>query len=225
MNVHTAEFPNGAIRGQLGSASGEGVRTAYLPVVGKVTGANNTNFVTDLRIVNHGAATANVTLDYFGASTATAAVAVAPGEQKVLDDVVGATLHTTGLGGLRVTSDQNVTVTARVINDLRATNAGTTGFSVPAAPLDDATTSGTISFLSQGSLSDIGAGAGFRTNLGYFNPGSSAATLTFTARRTSDGSVLGTNTVTVPASRRRSKERSPCSPTSPKRTASNRTYT
>lgn len=199
VNVHTAEFPGGAVRGQLGGASGEGVRTAYLPVVGKVTGANNTNFVTDLRIVNHGSATANVTLDYFGASAATASVTVAPGEQKVLDDVVGATLHATGLGGLRITSDQNVTVTSRVINDLRSTSLGTTGFSVTAATLDDATTSGTISFLSQASLADIGAGAGFRTNIGWFNPSSSPATITFIARRTSDGAVLGSNNITVAA--------------------------
>src|SRR6185436_5512324 len=139
----------GAIRGQLGSATGEGVRVAYLPVVGKVTGANNTNFVTDLRIVNQSSSTANVTLDYFGAPSATKTITVAPGEQKVLDDVVGATLAASGLGGLRITSDQNVTVTSRVINDLRATNTGTTGFAVANGTIDDAPTSGTISFLSQ----------------------------------------------------------------------------
>lgn len=199
VNVHTAEFPGGAIRGQLGRANGEGIRTAYLPVVGKVTGANNTNFVTDLRIVNHGSAVASITLDFFGASTVTKSVTVAPGEQKVLDDVVGATLTATGLGGLKVTSDQNVTVTSRVINDLRSTNAGTTGFSVESSTLDDAATGGTISFLSQASLGDIGAGVGFRTNLGYFNPSASPVDVTFTARRTADGSVLGSNTITVPA--------------------------
>lgn len=203
VNVHTADFPGGAVRGQLAGATEAGVRTAFLPVVGKVTGANNTNFVTDLRIINHGAGTANVTLDFFATSaagqtapTATKSVTVAPGEQKVLDDVVGATLATSGLGALRVVSDQNVTVTARVINDLRSTNLGTTGFAVASG--DDATTAGTISFLSQGSLGDIGAGVGFRTNVGYFNPSASPATVTFTARRTSDGSVLGSNTVTIP---------------------------
>lgn len=199
VNVHNADFPNGAVRGQLVAAVDAGTRTAFLPVVGKVTGANNTNFVTDLRIINHGGAAANVTLDYFSSTAATANVTVAPGELKVLDDVVGATLHASGLGGLRVTSDQPVTITSRVINDLRSTNQGTTGFSVTSSELDDARTSGTISFLSQASPADIAAGAGFRTNLGWFNPNSTPATVTFTARRASDGAALGTSSVTVPA--------------------------
>ncbi|HEX7151103.1 MAG TPA: CHRD domain-containing protein [Thermoanaerobaculia bacterium] len=193
------DFQGGSLRGTLAGAIDAGTRTAYLPVVGKVTGANNTNFVTDLRIINHGAATANVTLDYFGASAVTRTVTVAPGEQKVLDDLVGGTLQTTGLGALRVTSDQNVTVTARVLNDLRGSNLGTTGFAVTSRTAGEAETSGTISFLSQSSGADITAGTGFRTNLGYFNPNTTPVTATFTARRTSDGTVLGTNTVTIPA--------------------------
>lgn len=198
VNVHTSDFPNGAIRGQLAAAVEAGTRSAYLPVVGKVTGANNTNFVTDLRIVNHGAATAMVTLDYFAQSgaTVTKTVTIAPGEQKVLDDLVGGTLQTTGLGALRITSDQNVTVTSRVINDLRANGLGTTGFSMTTS---DAKTSGTISFLSQSSGPDQSAGTGFRTNLGYFNPNPSAVSATFVARRTSDGAILGTNTISIPA--------------------------
>ena len=205
VNVHNGDFPGGAIRGQLAAAVEAGIRTAFLPVVGKVTGANNTNFVTDMRIVNHGGATANVTLDYFAQSgagqtapTVTKTVTIAPGEQKVLDDFVGATLATTGLGALRITSDQNVTATSRVINDLRGSNLGTTGFATTAASLDEAGTTGTITFLSQASGADVGTGVGFRTNLGYFNPSASSVTATFVARRTSDGAVLGTNEVTIP---------------------------
>lgn len=196
VNVHNAEFPNGAIRGQLVAAtSSEGSRTVYLPVVGKVTGANNTNFVTDLRIINSGSGTANVTLDYFGSSaagqttpSATKTITVAPGEQKVLNDVIGATLATSGLGALRVTSDQNVIVSSRVINDLRSTNLGTAGFATDAR--EKADNAGAIAFLSSNN--------DFRTNMGYFNPNSSAVTATFVAHRTNDGSVLGSNTITIP---------------------------
>ncbi|HKR62351.1 MAG TPA: CHRD domain-containing protein [Thermoanaerobaculia bacterium] len=206
VNVHTSEFPNGAIRGQLASAAApEGARTIVLPVVGKVTGTNNTNFVTDMRVVNRGTTTANLTLDYFASSgngqsapNVTKTVTVAAGEEKVLDDLLGGTLQTSGLGALRVTSDQNVLVSSRVINDLRSSNLGTTGFAMSGSPADAAPTSGTLSFLSQASGPDQSAGVGFRTNVGYFNPSASSVTATFVAHRASDGAVIGTNTVTIP---------------------------
>lgn len=201
VNVHTADFPNGAIRGQLAAAgTGEGARTLIVPVVGKVAGAAGTNFVTDLRIINQGTAAASVTLDFFpqsGSAPTTLTVNVAPGEQKVMDDVIAA-LGTSGLGGLRVTSNQDVIVTSRVINDLRASGLGTNGFAIDATPLADADTAATISFLSQASTADINTGTGFRTNIGYFNPSSSTVTATFTARRSSDGVVLGSRTLTIP---------------------------
>lgn len=205
VNVHNADFPNGAVRGQLaGAGTGEGARTLIVPVVGKVAGAAGTNFVTDLRIINQGTATANVTLDFFQqngagqtAPTATLAVTVVPGEQKVMDDVIAA-LSTSGLGGLRVTSNQDVIVTSRVINDLRASGQGTNGFAIDATPLANACTAATISFLSQASTADINTGTGFRTNIGYLNPSPSPVTATFTARRSSDGVVLGSRTISIP---------------------------
>lgn len=189
VNVHTGDFPNGAVRGQLtGGATGDGTATSYIPVVGKVRGANNTNFVTDLRIINNSATTATVTLDYFGATSVSKQVTVLPGEQEVLNDVVGTTLGVeSGLGGLRITSTQNVVTSARIINDLRANGTGTAGFAVDAA--EQGTTSGTIAFLSNN--------VDFRTNLGYFNPNNAEASVILTARRSADGTVLGTSTINV----------------------------
>lgn len=196
VNVHNSEFPNGALRGQLVRAQGAGSRTTWLPVIGKVAGQAGTNFVTDMRIINNGGATANVTLDFFpqngsgnAAPGTTKTITVAPGEQKVLDDVMATTLQLTGgLGGVRITSDQNVLTTARVINDLRAEGKGTAGFAFDAE--ENGSTSGTLSFLS--------SNADFRTNAGYFNPNATAVSATFVARSTATGAILGTNTVNIP---------------------------
>ena len=196
VNVHNAEFPNGAIRGQLSRGEGDGVRSAYLPVIGKVKGQAGTNFVTDLSIINNGGAVATVTLEFFpqngagnAAPSTTKSVTVAPAEQKVLADVMlGTLLLESGLGGVRITSDQNVLVSARVLNDLRAEGKGTSGFAFDAE--QQGATSGTMSFLANDT--------DFRTNIGYFNPNATATTATFIARRTTDGAVLGSNTVTIP---------------------------
>lgn len=196
ISIRNAEFANGALRGQLSRGAGDGLRSAYLPVVGRVKGAAGTNFVTDLSVVNNGGATAGVTLDFFAASTGgqsapttTKSLQVAPGEQKVLGDLMQATLGVDGgLGAVKITADQNVLVTGRVINDLRAEGKGTAGFAYDAR--EAGAMSGTMPFLAQD--------ADYRTNIGYFNPGATPVTATFVARGTSSGAVLGSNTVTIP---------------------------
>lgn len=196
LDLHNAEFPNGALRGTLARAEGDGTRVAWLPVIGKVAGQAGTNFVTDMRIINNGGGVANVTLEFFpqnaagnAAASVTRSITVMPGEQKVLDDVMLATLGVSGgLGGVKITSDQNVLTTARVINDLRAEGKGTAGFAFDAD--ETAETSGTMSFLSNN--------VDYRTNIGYFNPAASPVTATFVARRAADGAVLGTNSITIP---------------------------
>ncbi|HUP46233.1 MAG TPA: CHRD domain-containing protein, partial [Thermoanaerobaculia bacterium] len=205
VNVHTVPFPAGAIRGQLVPFGATAAGVQYVPVVGKVTGAAGTNFVTDVRIINRGSTTATVDLDYFQQSTAgmanptaSASVTVEPGEQAVLDDIIGV-LNSSGLGALRVRSSADVDVLARVLNDLRDTGEGTTGFAINGAGLGDGGLSGTLGFLAGSSTDDINAGIGFRTNIGYFNPTGNEVTATFTARSTADGSVLGSRTITIPA--------------------------
>jgi len=197
VNVHNAEFPNGAIRGQLVSTTqGDGTRVAFIPVIAHSSGANNTNFVTDLRIVNNGALPAAVTLDFYAqnpagnaAPTATNSITIAPGEEKVLNDVASAQFGVAnGLGALKITSDQNVVASARIINDLRSLNLGTAGFALTAK--ESGSRSSTITFLAQS--------ADYRTNIGYFNAAGSPVTVTLTARR-SDGAILGSNTLTIPA--------------------------
>jgi hypothetical protein len=52
--------------------------------------------------------------------------------------------------------------------------------------------------LSQASAAEVSAGVGYRTNVGYFNPNTFPVTATFNARRSADGSSLGTVTVVIP---------------------------
>ncbi|HUP66042.1 MAG TPA: CHRD domain-containing protein [Thermoanaerobaculia bacterium] len=209
VNVHNAPFPNGAVRGQLASSSADsgGSLRSFIPIAGKISGAAGTNFVSDVRIVNRGSSVATVTLRWWpdnpaGASApaATRTVTVPAGTQLVLDDVIGEQFGLNQIvGTLEVASDIPVVVTSRIINDLRGTNQGTAGFAFAARSLEEAQTSGVLSFLSMASGANIGAGIGFRTNLGWFNPQSAPVTATFTAHRSSDGSVLGSHTATIPA--------------------------
>ena len=207
-NIHTTDFPGGAIRGQLRPAPGTAAPTVlYLPVTVKATGAKGENFVEDVRIISRAAAPANITIDFFAsntagllAPTATKTVTVAVNQQLVLNDILGNTLNTSGIGALRFTTDRDVFVEGRILDDRRATNQGQLGFFVHGLGIDAPCRFGTLSVLSQASAADQAAGIGLRTNIGYFNPTAFTVVAVFTARRTSDGSTLGAPvTVTIPA--------------------------
>jgi hypothetical protein len=204
-NIHNADWPGGAIRGQLRPAPNTfAPNVLYLPVTVKATGANGENFVEDVRIVSRAVATANVTIDFFAsnaaglsAPTATKTVSVAVNQQLVLNDILGSTFNTTGIGALRFTTDRDVIVEGRILDDRRSTNRGQLGFFVHGLAIEAPCRFGTLPVLSQASSSDITAGIGLRTNVGYFNPNPNPVTATFTARKTSDGSSLGAITVTI----------------------------
>ena len=179
---------------------------SYIPIAGRQPGANNTSFISDVRIVNLNAAADTVRLDFYPLSSAgvsgpsaSSTLTVAPGEQAVLNDVVLTRFNTTGLGVIRLSSTQPLEVISRIINDQRPIGGGTTGFAFRSKTLAQAKSTGVLPLLSSASESDQAAGLGFRTNLGYFNPNSSAVTVTFTMRRTFDGVAFGSSAVTIPA--------------------------
>jgi hypothetical protein len=204
-NVHNADFPGGALRGQLRAAPATAApNVLYLPVTVKAVGAKGENFVEDVRIVSRASAVANVTIDFFAsnsaglsAPTSTKTVTVAVNQQLVLNDIIGNTFGTTGIGALRFTTDRDVIVDGRILNDKRP-NGGQLGFFVHGLGIEAPCRFGTLPALSQASAGEITAGIGLRTNIGYFNPNTLPVTVTFTARRTTDGASLGAVTVTVP---------------------------
>ncbi|HEY3122820.1 MAG TPA: CHRD domain-containing protein [Thermoanaerobaculia bacterium] len=204
-NIHNADFPGGAIRGQLRPAPGiPAPNVIYIPVTVKATGAKGENFVEDVRIVSRASAAANVTVDFFAsnaagllAPTATNIVTVAAGQQLVINDILGS-FSTSGIGALRFTTDKDVIVEARILDDRRSTNQGQLGFFIHGLAIEAPCRLGTLPVLSQASAAEIASGIGLRTNVGYFNPNTLAVSATFAARRTSDGSSLGAVTVAIP---------------------------
>jgi hypothetical protein len=205
-NIHNTDFPGGAIRGQLRPAPGTPApNVVYIPVTVKATGAKGENFLEDVRIVSRASAAASVTVDFFAsnaagllAPTATETVTVAAGQQLVLNDILGSTFGTSGIGALRFTTDKDVIVEARILDDKRSTNQGQLGFFIHGLAIEAPCRFGTLPVLSQASAAEITSGIGLRTNVGYFNPNTLAVSATFTARKTSDGSSLGAVTVTIP---------------------------
>src|SRR5713226_1723245 len=172
-NIHNADFPGGAIRGQLTAAPGTFVNPIlFAPVVAKVTGAKGENFVEEVRLVNRSSASSNVTLDFFASSltalaapTATRTVTVAANSQMVLNDVLGSTFATSGIGALRITADKDVIASGHLLNDQRSSANGTTGEAFSAGPVDSTCRNGTLPLLSNASAADLAAGLGFRTNI------------------------------------------------------------
>lgn len=197
LNVHNVDYPDGALRAQLSSEW-------VLPVSGKVGGANDTNYVTDVRILNQTTASARVRIDFFAQSTtgsetpaASRIVTVPALSQIILNDVAGRLFGRSGLGAMTFVSDRQMRVTGRVINDLREFGQGTNGLFINALPMRDASLEGSFPFLSSSTADQIGAGLGFRTNIGFFNPADEAVNLTVSLHRSSDGVYIGDATVTA----------------------------
>ena len=196
----TVDTSTATLSGTLsGGAEATGTMLAF-PVAANVTGLAGTNFVTDARLVNLGSAT-TVTLDYYQSSaagmaepTATADVTLASGEQAVLNDIVAATFSKVGTKGAVVaTSEGSVIGSMRIYNDQSAAGLGTFGQYLNGMDIDAAPTSGTMPFLSN---EDSASGAGYRANIGWFNTGDSAVTVTFTAYD-SNGSMLDSTSFEV----------------------------
>ncbi len=196
VNVHTADHPDGALRAQLGHMH-------VLPVVGRAVGQNNTNYVTDLVVANHGPRT-RIQIDFFPSTlsgldepVASRSITLPESSQLVLNDVVGSFFNEATLGAMTIVSSGSIEAVARVSNDLRAQGLGTNGFFVEAEQLVNVEKKGLLTFLSHASATEIQAREGFRTNMGYFNPLDTPSELTLTIRSGSNGAAIGTTTILV----------------------------
>ena len=180
----------------------------FIPVAGSVRGAGNTNFMTDLSIYNNTAQStapnADVFIQFFPTGTGSAAAqfvawaTLLPRGMVVYRDVAASAFDAqiNGIGALRLVTARNIFANARIFNNQTAVGAGTFGQHVAGLPRTSALTEGTIVGLSNiVSAQPVGTPSS-RTNIGFFNPNDSAATVAFELLD-GNGTVIGTRTLTI----------------------------
>ncbi|MCU0291058.1 MAG: hypothetical protein MUF10_03585, partial [Thermoanaerobaculaceae bacterium] len=148
----------------------------WVPVASHNPGQHQSQWRSDLGILNTGTVTANIQLTFFGGSGAVGSTTYVPaGAQSILTDVVGQ-IGGSGSGAVRILSDQPVKVTARTYNQVPPGATcyanGTQGQSYPAVLATDGLSAG-----GAGYLAGLSESASYRCNIGVVNVGSSAATV------------------------------------------------
>jgi len=198
VNVHSAAFPGGEIRGQLTAANEYDVAIA-----GHVVNGLQQTFVTDVRIFNPSYDTAAAAqLEFFpsGAAGNTNAsqsmvVNIPARGTATLDDVTGLSgLNLLAiLGAIRVSSAEKLAVTSRIYADLRSSGKGTFGQFAAGQPRANALRRGVLPQLSNHVTEFT---SGFRTNVGFFNPNTTPVTVRLELRDTT-GALTTSSLITL----------------------------
>jgi len=199
VNVHNADHPGGAVRGQLRPTE----TVLFFPVISRAVGQAGSKWTTGLRLIGLADETAIAHADWFPSSStgssgpaATEAMMLAPGELTVVDDAVATLFAADGNGAVKIASAEPFRGAARIFNDQRDNPAigGTFGQAAPAYAEGDLLTSGVLLL---GSNRPAGDGEGLRTNVGYFNPWPDPVTVEIDVRDAA-GVVLGGDGQTLP---------------------------
>lgn len=173
-----------------------GARTSsWLQVGSHAGGSNQSQWRTDLGVLNRTAATANLQIKLrTGTTTQTATTTVAAGAQAILVDVVGQIPYT-GSGSLEVVSDQPVNVSSRTYNLVAPTATchpnGTFGQSYDALASTQGLVAGESAYLTQ-----LTENAAFRTNIALTNTGTTPAVVSVELYNAA-GTLLKTYTVNL----------------------------
>jgi hypothetical protein len=167
-----------------------------VPAASHAPGGANTNWRTDLRIVNPSGSTASVRIDLLpsgadnSARSRNVTLSVAAHGQLSLVDVVDSRFSYAGNAALLVTSSESsLVVTSRTYN--QAPGGATYGQYIPGVLTTNALTPGT-----QGNLIYLTKNADYRTNVGYAGTTEGSGTVTITVFDAS-GVQLGTNSFPV----------------------------
>ncbi len=149
---------------------------AWVPVASHNPGFNQSQWRSDLGLLNTGTVTANVLIEFFDSAGAVSNTTSVPaGTQSILTDVVGQ-LGVTGSGAIEVLSDRSLKVTARSYNqvssDATCDPNGTQGQDYPAVVAGDGLGAGQSAY-----LAGLSENASYRCNIGLVNTGTESATV------------------------------------------------
>ncbi len=149
----------------------------WVPVAAHNGGRNQSQWRSDVGLLNTGVVTANTQITFFGSGgVMTKMTHVPAGTQSILTDVV-AQLGATGQGALKIASDQPLTITSRTYNQVSPGAAcypsGTQGQDYPAVTFGDGLSAGQSAY-----LAGLTENASYRCNIGVVNVGSGAASVT-----------------------------------------------
>ena len=199
-NVHNADHPAGAIRGQLRPTE----TVLFFPVISRAVGQAGSKWTTGLRLIGLVDEVATAYAEWFPSSTSgssgpadTEMITLHTGELAVIDDAVGTLFATNGNGAVKIASSEPFRGAARIFNDQRDNPdiGGTFGQAAPAYTDADVMASGVLLL---GSNRPAGDEEGLRTNVGYFNPWPEAVTIEIDVRDAS-GTVLGADSLNLPS--------------------------
>ena len=149
---------------------------AWVPVASHNPGKNQSQWRSDLGLLNTGSVTANVQISFFGSSGVVSnTTSVAPKTQSILVDVVNQ-IPAADSGALEILSDQPLKVTARSYNQVSSGAPcypnGTQGQDYPAVVAGDG-----LSALQSAYLAGLAENASYRCNIGVVNTGTGSASV------------------------------------------------
>lgn len=180
----------------LARGSGEAGTSLLLPAAARAEAAGGAFFVTDLVLFHPGEGTASVSLSFRpfgGGEPTTQALSLAPGQSRLLVDLVGAGLFglESGAGSVAIASDLPILADARIYNrQARGPEAtGTAGQEMPAV-------AGGLVPCATARMLGLEKSLAFRTNLGLANLATVPATVRL-ALLNKDGGPVATTTVAL----------------------------
>lgn len=179
----------------LALASSAFAATRLIPVAGRIAGANDTAWTTDVSLRNDSNAAMSVELVFHADNglTRTRVVDLPAGTSVLLDDAVApskfpGTNPASWIGQLEIRAPGELTASAHIFT--QGKNGGTFGSTYEGVDPAVLSTSGAIAGLVNS--------ARFRSNVAFTNPGDAPIALSYTLRR-ADGSVAANRTLELPA--------------------------